>query len=159
MNGSQIYWYVREHVSYLPETGSFLSLRTGREKYRSIKNGYVSIQIGKRKFPAHRLAWLLTYGEMPEGALDHKNRNKLDNRISNLRLASAAQNAQNRDRRYASRCIWFDSTNKKRIKRFCVRVQVDGKRHHIGWFLTEDEAKIAAVEAIRKLHQEFSCVI
>lgn len=158
MNGSLLYWYTREHVSYSPQDGAFFSLRTGKEKYHSIKNGYAIIQIGKKKFLAHRLAWLLTYGEMPSGAMDHKNRNKLDNRLSNLRLASAAENAQNRlvPGRYISKCIWFDNTQKKRKKRFCVRVQVRNKRHHIGWFSTEAEAGEAALTALQKFHAEFS---
>lgn len=35
--------------------------------------GYVSIQIGKKRYQAHRLAWLYEHGEFPRLDIDHKN--------------------------------------------------------------------------------------
>jgi hypothetical protein len=53
---------------------------------------------GERKQVAmHRLIWIATNGPIPDGLmLDHKNRNRSDNRIINLRLVTAAGNAKNR---------------------------------------------------------------
>ena len=53
---------------------------------------------GKRtQIKIHRLIWIAINGLIPEGyMIDHINGNKADNRISNLRLADALLNSQNR---------------------------------------------------------------
>jgi hypothetical protein len=49
----------------------------------------------------HRVVWLASGQEIPHGfVIDHINRQKADNRLSNLRLADALLNSQNR-RSYA----------------------------------------------------------
>ncbi|MDA6380520.1 HNH endonuclease signature motif containing protein [Escherichia coli] len=54
------------------------------------------IMINGKAYPAHRLAWLIVYGTMPDGFIDHINRVRTDNRISNLRLVTHSENMQNR---------------------------------------------------------------
>ena len=64
-------------------------------------NGYIQISIKtgekKKRYEAHRLAWLYIYGEFPEFQLDHVNRRKTDNRISNLRRSDVVGNGHNVD--------------------------------------------------------------
>jgi hypothetical protein len=59
-----------------------------------IANGYMTIRIDGVTHYAHRLAWLWVYGYFPEG-IDHKNRDKADNRIENLRESSKSTNVIN----------------------------------------------------------------
>lgn len=61
------------------------------------KDGYLIIKVKQRQFKAHRIAWLLHYGEFPSCELDHINRNRLDNRIENLRESTRRQQIENRD--------------------------------------------------------------
>jgi hypothetical protein len=96
--------YVREILDYNPETGvftwqklpKFRSDRTGKVAGCPDDRGYIRIRINNHYYRAHRLAWLIMTGESP-GALDvdHRNRNKSDNRWQNLRLATRAQNNAN----------------------------------------------------------------
>ena len=44
---------------------------------------------------AHRLAWFYHYAKWPEGLVDHKDRDKSNNRIVNLREVSASLNRLN----------------------------------------------------------------
>lgn len=62
-------------------------------------DGYVVVRLNGRGYKAHRLAWLLTYGAWPEGLLDHRNHDRADNRLDNLREATPLLNAQHLDPR------------------------------------------------------------
>ena len=57
--------------------------------------GYVKICVDKKRFFAHRLAWMYMYGEWPRKEIDHLNHIKDDNRIINLRDVSRSDNARN----------------------------------------------------------------
>jgi hypothetical protein len=48
-----------------------------------------------RAYYAHRLAWLYAHHELPTEYIDHINRDKDDNRISNLRVADHSMNKFN----------------------------------------------------------------
>jgi hypothetical protein len=59
---------------------------------RKTTTGYWNICINKKRYMAHRLAWLYVYGRWPADQIDHINRNRIDNRIANLREATNSQN-------------------------------------------------------------------
>jgi hypothetical protein len=63
--------------------------------YRS--DGYVSVRVDGFPLLAHHVVWALTHGEYPPSRMDidHINRDRGDNRISNLRLADRSQNMYN----------------------------------------------------------------
>lgn len=86
------------------EDGTAYTTRRGAtHKKMGCKNlsGYIVCTLhwnGQRKqIKLHRLIWLATWGEIPDGYMpDHKNRIKDDNRVANLRLVTAQGNAANR---------------------------------------------------------------
>lgn len=53
--------------------------------------GYRQIRIDGILFMAHRLVWLMIRNEWPLDDIDHINRNRDDNRIENLRVATHPQ--------------------------------------------------------------------
>lgn len=65
-------------------------------------NGYRACKLvlnGFRKMiRLHRIIWVSANGAIPDGLMiDHINRDRVDNRLANLRLVDAKGNAQNRD--------------------------------------------------------------
>ena len=89
-------------LHYSPETGEFvwLQITTSRVKIGDIagavnSGGYVSIGLYGRRYYAHRLAWLYVTGYWPETIIDHRDRQRNNNRFANLRLATDTENAHN----------------------------------------------------------------
>lgn len=60
--------------------------------------GYLCGRLFNRPIKSHRAIWSLATGEWPE-AIDHINGNRSDNRLVNLRAATAAINNRNSARR------------------------------------------------------------
>ncbi len=123
---------LREFYVYSPESGIFFRReRPSRRLGTKARTGYVHITIDGRTYPAHRLAWLYSYGDWPPEQIDHINRIRDDNRLANLRLASAGENMQNRElqRNNKSGCPGvhhYKKTNKwrARIKRNGVFIEL-----------------------------------
>jgi hypothetical protein len=87
---------LRELLDYDPETGVFTRrITTGRNRRwkagdkvsgrPSATTGYLGIGIGKRRYAAHRLAWLWMTGEWPKNLMDHRDCDRTNNRWVNLR--------------------------------------------------------------------------
>lgn len=72
--------------------------KSGRPFGSKTSNGlYWRLTIDGKQVYAHRLIWELVNGPIPEGmTVDHVNRDGLDNRIENLRLATKSQQVLNR---------------------------------------------------------------
>ena len=80
-------------------TYKLTGVRAGREVGGICSNkGYRQCTVNYKTELIHRIIWLMEYGELPE-TIDHRNRDKLDNRLSNLRGATYCQNNQNVVRR------------------------------------------------------------
>ena len=136
---------IERGYTYNQETGKAYG-PTGIEVKR-IVGGYYSInlrinsndKITQYMLRVHHLAWYLVYGKCVE-VIDHKNEDKLDNSINNLRSVTHQQN------------IWNNSTFKgykldKRSGKFEARIRINGKYKYLGMFKEEKEAKEAYLNA------------
>lgn len=115
---------------------------------QKVKWGYLRGNINKQAFLAHRVVWKLVRGIEPPPIIDHVNGIPHDNRIENLRAASASQNAQNGTRSGVS----FDTESGK----WRVRVTEAGKRRSVGRFESRAAAMQARKVAIARAYGEFA---
>lgn len=129
-----------ELLEYNAKTGVFRWKRNGKEAgFES--HGYTRIKVKGKRYFAHRLAWLFTYGDWPENEIDHINRIKNDNRISNLRAVTHQENHHNKGakRNNTSGAVGVV----KRGKKYEAKIQRWKKYKHIGYFDTFEEAVAA----------------
>jgi HNH endonuclease len=148
-------------LSYDPDTGIFrwavkrANKEIGDETGCPAKSGYLQIGLDYKLYYAHRLAWLYVYGEWPKSQhLDHVNGDRSDNRVSNLREASASLNGANSKLR-------INNTSgvkgvSKRKNKFVAQVTVSRKLIYIGEFDTSGEAAAAYANVARKYFGEFA---
>lgn len=101
-------------------------------------DGYVGSWLTVGRLHMHRVVLGLQKGDALEG--DHINGDKLDNRRSNLRALTRAQNAQNRPAQHGVRGV------SRAGRKWRVQIGLDGRNHHVGMFSTEEEAAVAAAD-------------
>lgn len=143
-----------ERLSYNPDTGVFTWIKSNSNAAPSgsvagcINNtsGYCQIRINGETFRAHRLAWFYVHGKWPEKQMDHINRVKTDNRIKNLRLVSHSENNQNKKVK--------GYTYSKKSKKWRSYIGLNGKKHHLGYFDSPEEAEQAYFTAKKIMHIE-----
>ena len=94
---------LRSLFDYNPETGNIVwKVNRGNKKVGDragvVNNrGYRQIVCCKVAYLAHRMAWALHYGEDPgPHEMDHIDRDRLNNRVTNLRKVTRGENSNNR---------------------------------------------------------------
>lgn len=118
-----------------------------REWTRALNSdGYGSLSVGGRPMKAHRFAYLLSNGAIPDGLLvDHECRNRRCVEPNHLRLATKKQNAENVGLRRDNVSGVRGVTWAKERKRWMVTVTHNGRHINGGYFRNlEDAARRAS---------------
>jgi hypothetical protein len=152
---------LRELLAYDPISGVLTWKKNMTPRARAGKEAGV-IQCGKYRrigingkyYMAHRIAWVIVTGSWPEYQIDHKNGMKSDNRWTNLREATSAQNKHNTEHRNNSGLI--GASLHAGTGRYRAQIRTGGKRKFLGWFETAQEAHDAYKQAAIKYHGEFA---
>jgi len=147
MNQKITHKLLLEKVEYNAETGIFTWKRNGDVAGYPKSNGYMQVRIDGKYYLLHRLAWMYVYGDFPEMDLDHINRVRSDNRLSNLRLATRTMNQQNRSLQRNNDSGVAGVVFNKQCKTWNARIKADNKLHHLGSFKNFDDAVIARKKA------------
>lgn len=96
-------------------------------------------------------------GDPPvEMDVDHRNGDSLNNRRSNIRLATRAQNAMNQRRSRVNTSGYKGVSWYARHGQWGVRIVVGGRTHFLGLYRDPAEAHAAYCEAAVRLHGEFA---
>lgn len=131
---------IKDYENYLIfEDGVIINSKSGKEKTLTINSmGYYSIQLFKNNkqkcFLIHRLI-ALAFVPNPDNkpCVDHINRNRLDNRIENLRWVSRRENQRNQSCASNTELQFICKNIKKNMKQgfyYSFRIQRPELKHN-----------------------------
>lgn len=154
---------VRRIFHYDPVTGIFKWREPGKGRRTDgsigrVRFGYLQISVDYKRYAAHRLAWAYVYGRWPKDELDHKNRDRLDNRIANLREASRLQNIANNGMKCSNVSGFQGVSWHKKAECWRADIRISGKKKHLGYFDDPAVASQAYVAAAIQTHGDFACL-
>lgn len=155
---------LKELVFYDEGTGEFSRVASVKAKLGRIEGtrtgrGYLSVTLDRRMYLLHRLAWLYVHGDHPKGIIDHINGDKSNNRIANLRLVTASENAQNLHGPHRDNKSGYLGVTKCLVTgRWRAFIFAGGKQRALGRYDTPEEAHAAYMKAKAGLHPVASIV-
>lgn len=123
---------------------SWSSRFSGMKAFTAINSaGYLCSRVNGANLVAHRVAWVIHFGEWPSGHIDHINGIRTDNRISNLRDVQRSDNSKNRRPNRGKKSGLPHGVTCRHGWQYLARIRKDGVSHLIGVFTTPEEAKAA----------------
>lgn len=123
-----------------------------------MNSGYLSGRIMDRNYLAHRVIWAWANGKWPTALIDHKNRDKADNRIENLREATYSENGRNRKGGRNATSSFLGVSLCGASGKWRAVIQDAGKHRELGKFAFEVDAARAYDQAARSVCGEFAYV-
>lgn len=150
---------LKELFDYNPVTGHFQNrfsrgrAKEGERAGSPTGHGYRRIIIDYQKCYEHHMAWLYVHGKLPK-EMDHKDGNRSNNALCNLRPCTRTQNNYNRTPADTSglRGAYLD----KRTMRWYSHICFGGQVIHLGMFGAPEEAHKAFMVAAERYHGEFA---
>lgn len=154
---------LKELVSYDPETGIFTRkesstnrVKTGSEVgWLDVSTGYVRIMLDRKTYRAHRLAWYYMTGDDVQ-FIDHINRDRSDNRFSNLRPCTKSENGMNRCSQRNSTSGHVGVSFDKETGKWVAYIYAGNRQIKLGRFSEKEEAVRARLDAELSQHGKFA---
>ncbi len=165
----RVYWLKRprEHFANERAWSRFNTMFAGKEAgCKHIKKGvsrgkrYTQkprwvVRLNELGIDRHVLVWIIIKGEIPSSELDHKNRDTLDDRIDNLRVATRQQQGQNTSLSSSNTSGYKGVSWSKAAQKWKATIRVNGKDVHLGVFGSAEQASLAYKSAAQEHFGEF----
>jgi len=154
-NAGILTWKLRDESTGNPSDKRWNKQLAGKIAGTLNDRGYRVVCIGGRLYKAHRILWEMAHGAIPYGMqIDHRDRSRSNNRLSNLRLATHAENRRNSGMQSNNISGVKGVGYNKDTGKWIARV---GKKY-LGLFITFEEACDARKAEEVKLHGEFASI-
>ena len=157
-----LYWKERDEAEWSERLGHPISeIRRWNARHAGTvaftsknKKGYPTGCILSVSVRAHAVVWAMHYGHWPATIIDHINGDPADNRIENLRAATASQNSQNM-KRHKDGTTGFKGVIRSGSK-WVAQITHQRKHFYLGTFGTPQEAAAAYDRAAIEMHGDFA---
>lgn len=150
---------LRKFLRYEEETGKLFwrNKFNNREAFTCTNTeGYKCGRFLGERYKAHRVAWAIFYGRDPGiKFIDHVNGDRSDNRIQNLREATAAENCRNTKPKLNATSKFKGVCWSESAKKWRARITSNGKMKHLGYFDCESDAAEVYQTAAKADHKDF----
>jgi len=110
---------------------------------------YCRVRVDNCLIMGHRIIWAMQYGAWPALQIDHIDGNGQNNRLSNLRLTTQAENNRNAAIRKDNK-TGVAGVTINRSGRFQPNIKLNGKNTWLGSFATLEEAAKVRAEALAR---------
>jgi hypothetical protein len=152
---------MQEMISYNKETGKLTwkkkpkssKIEIGDECGRLRKDGYREICLNKQHIKSHRAAWAIHHGVLPDGEIDHKDGDKTNNSIDNLRIATKQQNSFNKPKPSHNTSGYRGVA--KYGNKWMARIKIKGVTEYLGTYEKIEDAAKAYAKRAKEIHGEF----
>lgn len=146
---------LKQLIHYDPLTGLVTRLSTGRVSGTLSSSGHLMIRLGgkdRKSYLLHRLIWLYMTGSWPLDQVDHQDRDKTNNRWTNLQESNHLSNSWN---------VGIKSTNTSGYTgvslhpsgKWQAKIRISGKQQFLGLFKDKESARDAYLKADGKRRQ------
>lgn len=150
---------------YDPSSGVLVWAKSGPNRRKGEiaggfdKDGYRRVGVFSRQILASHIIWILVHGRLPDGDIDHRDLNRSNDRLDNLREADRRSNIANTNLRCTNtsgfKGVYFNRQNGK----WRARIRDHYKHIHLGDFDAPEEAGEAYRQAAVLMYGEFARVV
>lgn len=150
---------IRDLLDYDPDTGIFrwkqdrnARVKKGMVAGKIRSDGYLGLTIDNQYYFGQVIACLLHFGYVPENDIDHIDRDRLNNRIDNLRIVSRQCNIRNSGN-YKNNTSGVKGVSwGKTINKWVAQIKINGKVHRLGSYVNFNNAVIARYKKEKELN-------
>ena len=121
-------------------------------------NGYVYVRLCGRIALAHRVIYAIVTGVWPHGEVDHRDRDRTNNRWLNLRAATSGQNKWNAPAQRNNTSGHKGVSLCKQSGKWRASISRNGRQTHLGFFVRKEDAAAAYEAAANRMFGEYACV-
>lgn len=123
--------------------------------YSLMPNGYMRVGLKGKRYYIHRVIFCMHHGYMPD-SVDHKDTNRANNLIDNLRDATSTQNHANQTKRSGLSSKYKGVSWRNDRNKWKAQIKVASKTISLGVFHNEDDAGRAYDQKAIELFGEFA---
>ena len=158
-SGRPTVYQLRYAIDYNPDTGAMTwkkdrknGTKAGKPAGTYNTHGYLVLTYKRIKIKAHHVAWAIIHGEWPSKLIDHKNGDKSDMRMENLRECTKKENNWNTKREGKGRPVGVMQEGNG----YRATLTHEGERVDVGIYANQSDAVKAREKADMLLRGQYS---